>query len=182
MKRPHMELRTLTAMTPPARCIRRPFALGGLLGKSTRVALQVHEKKIVSMIGPNVAGKGDHCIQTGLTAYKPSDGRLSFASEGDSGLPGFSVARQGHLILPSSHVAPVQGNDRALRTCWLRSTRAIEHQHARRLFKTPPTGAARKKRWNARPIGLERFNLHEFCHPHAVPWPTSAQRRLEIAR
>jgi len=58
-----------------------------------------------------------------------------------------------------------------------------EHQQCSPVWFIDAAYPAQRERseWNARPIGLERVNLHEVCQPHRkYPGLRSKQRRWKL--
>ena len=151
---------------------------GGLLAVNG-VALSVQAKQVVSMIGPNDAGKTTvfNC-PTGF--YQPSGGVILLDDEPIQQLPGHQIARKG--VVRTFQNVRLFKDMTAIENLLVAQHRHLNTGFLAGLFKTPSFRRSERAAMEFAMHWLAQVNLTEFANRPAGTLAYGQQRRLEIAR
>ncbi|WP_060583308.1 high-affinity branched-chain amino acid ABC transporter ATP-binding protein LivG [Aeromonas schubertii] len=151
---------------------------GGLLAVNG-VNLRVRKGEVVSVIGPNRAGKTTifNCL-TGF--YRPSGGVIRYRNEEMQGLPGHLIARKG--VVRTFQHARLFKEMTAVENLLVAQHRHLNTSFIAGLFKTPAFRRAEREALDQAGFWLEKVGLKDLANRSAGNLAYGQQRRLEIAR
>ena len=166
MSRPILEVSGLT------------MRFGGLLAVNG-VGLTVHDKQVVSMIGPNGAGRTTvfNCL-TGF--YQPTDGKILLDGEAIQGLPGHKIARKG--VVRTFQNVRLFKDMTAIENLLVAQHRHLNTGFLSGLLKTKAFRKSERQAMDFAAHWLDQVNLTDIANRPAGTLAYGQQRRLEIAR